>query len=800
VIVVLLAIALGAIALGLAGAQWLRGRAQPALAGRLTVTDPALAQDLHTYSAGNFNLTLSAIGQDAPGGYQGPRMSITHKAAPGKWLWYTQRGQAFAAAAVGSAAVTETRGSYTFADRLTRTCANQTLDAIRQQGETLSLTGRLDCGGGKSVGYTLTLTPATDNQLSFDLSFDDPAINRAYLTYASDSDEHFFGFGEQYTYFDLKGQRVPIWVSEQGIGRGQQPLTFLVDLAAHSGGNPLTTYAAVPQYITSRMRSLFLENTQYAVFDLRTPDRVQVSAFAPDLRGRILYGATPEDLIREYTAWAGRMRPLPDWILSGAVVGLQGGTQTVRQIYGQLKQRGTPVSALWLQDWVGQRVTSFGKQLWWNWELDDQRYPGFSTLVSDLNQDGVRVLLYASPFLADASQKPGVRRNLFLEAAAQGYLVKKADGQPYLVQNTDFSAGMLDLTNPAAVAWYQSVLKTQMIALGASGWMAVFGEALPNDAVLANGATGADYHNRYPEAWAQLNRGLLDSLPNGDQDVFFTRSAFSRSPGATTLMWEGDQLTRWDAYDGIKSAVTGLLSGGLSGFSLNHSDIGGYTGINNPLVKVTRSKELLMRWMELSAFTTVYRTLQPRILNYVRALVGETDAEDVAAEAWAAIIRALPRFRGEADGFRGWTATIARNHATDHIRRRRPALLMPPEDLPHRHAADAPDTEALDRLATTAALGHLARLPADQAQAVLLRVVMGLDAATAGRVLNKTPNAVRNCAHRGLRSLSRLLGPAPGLAGAGAGAGADSDSGAGAGAGAGASQPALVNASSGNAG
>lgn len=607
-LILIVLIVIFAIVLSLAGAQWLRGRAQPALTGRLTVTDPALEQDLHTYSIGSFDLTLSAIGQEAPGGYPGPRLYITHQAAPGKWLWYTQRGQAFAAAAVGNAAVTETRGSYTFTDRLTRTCANQTLDAIRQQGEALVLTGRLDCGGGKSIGYTLKLTPATDNQLSFDLSFDDPAINRAYLTYASDSDEHFFGFGEQYTYFDLKGQRVPIWVSEQGIGRGQQPLTFLVDLAAHSGGNPLTTYAAVPQYITSRMRSLFLENTQYTVFDLRTPDRVQISAFAPDLRGRILYGATPEDMIREYTAWAGRMRPLPDWLLSGAVIGLQGGTQTVRQVYNQLKQRGTPVSAVWLQDWVGQRVTSFGKQLWWNWELDPQRYPDFSTLVGDLNQDGVRVLLYASPFLTDVSQKPGVQRNLFQEAAAQGYLVKKADGQPYLVQNTDFSAGMLDLTNPAAVTWYQSVLKTQMIDLGASGWMADFGEALPYDAVLADGETGADYHNRYPEAWAQLNRELLDGLPNGDQDVFFTRSAFSRSPGATTLMWEGDQLTSWDAYDGIKSAVTGLLSGGLSGFSLNHSDIGGYTGINNPLVKVTRSKELLMRWMELSAFTTVYRT------------------------------------------------------------------------------------------------------------------------------------------------------------------------------------------------
>jgi alpha-glucosidase len=138
--------------------------------------------------------------------------------------------------------------------------------------------------------------------------------------------------------------------------------------------------------------------------------------------------------------------------------------------------------------------------------------------------------------------------------------------------------------------------------------MADFGESLPYDAVLASGMPAGQYHNIYPESWASLNRALVDSLPGGDQYVFFTRSAFTGSPAMTTLMWEGDQLTTWDAQDGIESAVTGLLSGGLSGFSLNHSDIGGYTGINNPLLKISRSKELLMRWMELSAFTTVYRT------------------------------------------------------------------------------------------------------------------------------------------------------------------------------------------------
>lgn len=579
------------------------------LTGRLTITDPALSSGIHAFNAGSFTIQTTATGQDHPGGYQGPRIVITYQDDPGKWLWHSLRGQAFVAAAQGRETVKEKRGSFSISDRLIFQCTDQTIDEIREEDNQVVITGSLRCGSQRSTGYHLTFQPVEERQLAFQLTLDDPDINRAYLTYASDSDEHIFGFGEQFSFFDHKGRFVPIWVSEQGIGRGLQPVTFLVDLVANSGGNPYTTYAAVPHYISSRLRSLFLENSEYSQFDLRSPDKIQVEVFASTLAGRILYGKTPADLITEYTRWAGRMRPLPDWILSGAVIGMQGGTERVREVYQELKQRQTPISAFWLQDWVGQRTTSFGKQLWWNWELDETRYPGWDELRDDLAKDNIRFMVYASPFLTDVSAKPGVKRNLFQEAVEAGYLVKDELGRPYLVQNTDFSAGMVDLTNPQAWAWYKSVLKDELVvAAGASGWMADFGEALPYDARLSDNSTGGEFHNRYPEAWAQLNRELIDELPNGNEMVFFQRAGFQHSPNYSTLFWSGDQLVTWDQYDGIKSAVTGILSGGISGFSLNHSDIGGYTAINNPLLKIHRSKELLLRWMELSALSTVYRT------------------------------------------------------------------------------------------------------------------------------------------------------------------------------------------------
>ncbi|MEV5849324.1 RNA polymerase sigma factor [Streptomyces sp. NPDC051985] len=168
-----------------------------------------------------------------------------------------------------------------------------------------------------------------------------------------------------------------------------------------------------------------------------------------------------------------------------------------------------------------------------------------------------------------------------------------------------------------------------------------------------------------------------------------------------------------------------------------------------------------------TAFRVVYRAVQPRLLGYVRTLVGDPDAEDVASEAWLQIARDLDRFSGDADRFRGWAARIARNRALDHIRMRgrRPAIGGDETELAGRAAESDTAGEAIEALTTDSTLALIARLPQDQAEAVVLRVVMGLDAKTAADTLGKRAGAVRTAAHRGLRKLAELLGADPDKAG-----------------------------------
>ncbi|MEV5601117.1 RNA polymerase sigma factor [Streptomyces sp. NPDC052299] len=160
------------------------------------------------------------------------------------------------------------------------------------------------------------------------------------------------------------------------------------------------------------------------------------------------------------------------------------------------------------------------------------------------------------------------------------------------------------------------------------------------------------------------------------------------------------------------------------------------------------------------AFRTVYRAVQPRLLGYIRTLVGEPDAEDVASESWLQIARDLDRFSGDADRFRGWAARIARNRALDHLRMRgrRPAIGGDETELSDRPAVSDTADEAIESLATGRTMSLIAQLPQDQAEAVVLRVVVGLDAKSAAQTLGKRPGAVRTAAHRGLKRLAELLG------------------------------------------
>jgi RNA polymerase sigma-70 factor (ECF subfamily) len=167
------------------------------------------------------------------------------------------------------------------------------------------------------------------------------------------------------------------------------------------------------------------------------------------------------------------------------------------------------------------------------------------------------------------------------------------------------------------------------------------------------------------------------------------------------------------------------------------------------------------------AFGRLWHDLQPRLLRYFM-VASPAAAEDLASETWLGVIRGLHRFQGNEPAFRAWVFTIARHEVLDWRRRaaRRATEDLPANGLSEQPAPDDPAADALEGLSTRAALAEVATLPPDQAEAIVLRVVAGLDVQRVAELMGKRPGTVRVLTHRGLRRLAERLGTAAPVRGA----------------------------------
>ncbi|GAC1598255.1 MAG: RNA polymerase sigma factor [Acidimicrobiales bacterium] len=159
------------------------------------------------------------------------------------------------------------------------------------------------------------------------------------------------------------------------------------------------------------------------------------------------------------------------------------------------------------------------------------------------------------------------------------------------------------------------------------------------------------------------------------------------------------------------------------------------------------------------ALTVLYRESQPALVRYL-AVHAPGEQEDLAADVWIEIARALPAFEGDREGFRRLLFTIGRRRAIDHHRKRRRhprrADLSPPE-IPTN--APAPDEAVIADLDADAAIAQIrALLPPVQAEIVILRVVADLSVTDVAQIVGRRAAAVSVIQHRALRRLARALG------------------------------------------
>lgn len=422
--------------------------------------------------------------------------------------------------------------------------------------------------------------------------------SRFWIRIKADKDEHIYGLGEQMSHFNLRGKLFPIWSSEPGVGRNKNTyITWMSDSTGMAGGDYWTTNYPQPSYMSSKKYSLFSDSYAYSEFDFRNENFTEISVLEVPEQIILWKEDSFYKLMESFTEYFGRQPNIPDWVNDGIIVGIQGGWDKIKRVLNDLKSYGVNVSGIWIQDWEGIRMTSFGQRLMWNWAHDPNRYPDFKENVKKLKEEGIRFLAYSNCYLA-------VDGNLFKEAKELGYLSKNDKGEIYEVDFGEFYCGIPDFTRDEVCKWFaKRILVEEMLDYGIEGWMADFGEYLPIDVKLSE-SVAMKKHNEWPVLWSKVNDIALDMAGKKGDIFIFMRASGSRAQRYAPVLWAGDQSVDFSKDDGLATVIPAALSSAVSGFSYHHSDIGGYTSLYGNV----RTPELNDRWIEFAAFTSAMRS------------------------------------------------------------------------------------------------------------------------------------------------------------------------------------------------
>jgi alpha-D-xyloside xylohydrolase len=299
----------------------------------------------------------------------------------------------------------------------------------------------------------------------------------------------------------------------------------------------------------------------------------------------VIAGAAPLEVIRRYADLVGHPTLPPKWAF-GLWVSSGFKADSAEATVGrtrELRERHIPADVLHM-DCYWQKFGS-----WSDLEWDAESFPEPERTLAQIKQLGFRVCLWINPYI-------GVESERFRIGEERGWFLRTVDGKPYVLDlwgGSHPSVGILDLTQPEAVAWLRGRL-TELLRMGADVFKTDFGEGVPADAVAFDGSTGAQLHNIYTLIYNDLVAEVTASA-TGRAGLVWGRSTYAGGQ-RHAAQWAGDPNC---TYEDLASTLRGGLSMGATGHTFWSHDIGGFYGQPTP--------ELFVRWAQFGLLSPLSR-------------------------------------------------------------------------------------------------------------------------------------------------------------------------------------------------
>ena len=394
--------------------------------------------------------------------------------------------------------------------------------------------------------------------------------------------EAFYGLGDKTGFMNKRGYEYVMWNTDD---------------PSPQMDNFKSLYKSIPFFITLRddaVFGLFYDNPYRSCFDMgkESDEYYWYGAADGNLDYYLIAGDSMAEVVGGYTYLTGTA-PLPQkWTLGYQQCRWSYMSDAeVRSVAQHMRKCGIPCDAIHLDIDYMDRYKVF------TWTPDQERYPDPERLISDLADDGIKIVT-----IIDPGVKVEEGYSVYDEGVEKGYFAKTPEGDIYVNEVWPGDAVYPDFGKKEVRSWWG---KNQQFLLdkGVRGvWNdmnepASFRGQLPPDVVFTDEdeiSNHARMHNLYGHNMAKATyEGLKER--DGRRPFVITRACYAGTQKYSTA-WTGDNHSIW-AH--LQMVIPQLCNMGLSGMPFVGTDVGGFGS--------DCTKELLCRWVEAGCFSPLFR-------------------------------------------------------------------------------------------------------------------------------------------------------------------------------------------------
>lgn len=394
--------------------------------------------------------------------------------------------------------------------------------------------------------------------------------------------EAFYGLGDKTGFMNKRGYEYVMWNTDD---------------PSPQMDNFKSLYKSIPFFITLRddaVFGLFYDNSYRSCFDMgkESDDYYWYGAADGNLDYYLIAGDSMAEVVSGYTYLTGTA-PLPQkWTLGYQQCRWSYMSEAeVRDVAGNMRRCGIPCDVIHLDIDYMDRYKVF------TWTPDKERYPNPEKLISDLSEDGIKIVT-----IIDPGVKVEEGYSVYDEGVENDYFAKTPEGDIYVNEVWPGDAVYPDFGKEEVRGWWGRNQQF-LIDKGVRGvWNdmnepASFRGQLPSDVVFTDEDEVSDHarmHNLYGHNMAKATyEGLKER--DGRRPFVITRACYAGTQKYSTA-WTGDNHSIW-AH--LQMVIPQLCNMGLSGMPFVGTDVGGFGS--------DCTKELLCRWVEAGCFSPLFR-------------------------------------------------------------------------------------------------------------------------------------------------------------------------------------------------